>query len=98
VEGNILITFGQDTEDGTERYLTLKEVNKVTSTLMVLSPKEPPLEELPESDNKLYEVTWSDLSDVLDRIYINWNPSIYSYSKKFDSSWTTCKTADPFKN
>jgi hypothetical protein len=54
VEGNILITFGQDTEDGTERYLTLKEVNKVTSTLMVLSPKEPPLEELPESDNKLY--------------------------------------------
>lgn len=24
LEGNILITFGQDTEDGTERYLTLK--------------------------------------------------------------------------
>lgn len=65
---------------------------------MVLSAKGPPFEDLAESPDKLYEISWGDFSEVLDRIYINWNPSIYSFNKKFDSSWVTCKNQDPFKN
>ena len=49
------------------------------------------------NSNNLYEVEWSKLNSQIDCIYINWNPSIYSFNKKFDSSWAV-KPSMPFQN
>lgn len=87
LEGNILISFGSRREGKLESYYTLKNVNRVEGTLEILSPSGLPLPEIANQSNGLYLVEWSKLNPYLDRIYINWSPSIYSYNKKFDSGW-----------